>query len=71
MEDNPHMFKKLANNNPPMYDVAPNLKAFEEWKRGMKKLSDALQCPEEWRVGVARFYLSDEADFWWATLRQH
>jgi len=61
-KDNLHMFKKLANLNSPMYDGAPKPKAFEDWIRGMENLFDALQCPEEWRVGLARFYLRDEAD---------
>ena len=45
MEDNLHMFKKLANHNPPMYDGAPNLKAFKDSIPSMEKLFDALQSP--------------------------
>ena len=69
LEDNLYMFKKLANLNPPTYDGTPNPKAFENWIRGMKKLFDAPQCPEEWRVGFAGFYLRGKADLWWATIR--
>ena len=47
MEDNLHMFKKLANLNPPTYDGTSNPKAFEDWIRGMEKQFDALQCSEE------------------------
>jgi len=47
IKDNSHMFKTLANHNPPMYNSVTNLKAFEDWIRGMKKLFDALQCPED------------------------
>jgi len=36
----------------------------------MEKLFDTLQCPEEWRVGFAGFYLREEADLWWATVRK-
>jgi len=46
-EDNSHMFKRLANCNPPVYGGAPKAKAFEDWIRGMKKLFDALQCPKK------------------------
>ena len=63
MEDNSHMLKKLANHSSPTYDSAPKPNAFEDWIRGMKKLFDALQCPEEWRIGFPGFYLRDEADF--------
>jgi len=31
LEDNSHMFKKLANLNPPIYDGTLNPKAFEDW----------------------------------------
>ena len=31
---------------------------------------DALQCPEEWKVGFAVFYLKDKADLWWAIVRE-
>jgi len=34
----------------------------------MKKLFDALQCPEDWRVGFVGFYLREEVDLWWATV---
>jgi len=47
LEDNSHMFKKLASQHPPTYDGVPNLKAFEDWVRGIEKLFDALQCPKE------------------------
>ena len=38
--------------------------------RGMEKLFDMLQCPEEWKVGFAVFYVRDKADLWWATVRE-
>ena len=68
-EDNSHMFKKLASLHSPTYDGAPNPKAFKDWVRGMEKLFDALQCSEERRVGFTGFYLKDEANLWWATVR--
>ena len=36
----------------------------------MEKLFNALQCPKEWKVGFAVFYLKDKADLWWATVRE-
>jgi len=42
LEDNSHMFKKLASPHPPTYDGAPNPKAFEDLMRGMEKLLNAL-----------------------------
>ena len=69
LEDNSYMFKKLANLHPPTYDGTSNLKAFKDWIRGIEKLFDTLQYPEEWRVGFARFYLREEVDLWWATVR--
>jgi len=66
-EDNSYMFKQF---HPPVYDGTPDPKTFEDWIRGMEKLFDALQCPEEWKVGFAVFYLKDKADLWWATVRE-
>jgi len=63
------MFKKLASFHPPTYDGAPNPKAFEYWVQGMEKLFDTLHYPEEWRVGFVGFHLREEADLWWATVR--
>jgi len=30
----------------------------------MEKLFDALQCPEEWKVGFIVSYLKDKEDLW-------
>ena len=46
-KDNSYMFKRFASHNPPIYDGAPNPKAFEDSIRGMEKLFNALQCPKE------------------------
>ena len=63
-EDNSYMLKRLASHNPSMYDGVPNTKAFFYWIRGMEKLFETLQFPEECRIGLAVFYLKDEADLW-------
>jgi len=34
-----------------------------------KKLFNALQCPKEWRVEFVGFYLKEEADLWWDTMK--
>ena len=64
------MFKRLASHNPPVYDGTPNPKAFEDWIRGREKLFYVLLCPEEWRAGFAVLYLRDDADLWWAIVRE-
>ena len=46
-EDNSYMFKRFMSHHPPIYDGTPNPEIFEDWIRGMDKLSNALQCPEE------------------------
>jgi len=63
------MFKRFVSHHSPIYDGTPSPKTFENWIRGMEKLFDALQCPEEWKVGFAVFYLKDKADLWWAMVR--
>ena len=52
-EDNSNMFKRFATHHQPIYNGTPDTKNFEDWIRGMEKLFDALQCPEEWKVGGA------------------
>ena len=69
-EDNSHMFKRFSSHHPPVYNGTPDPKTFEDCIRGMEKLFDALQCPEEWKVGFAVFYLKDKANLWWATARK-
>ena len=69
-EDNSYTFKRFARHNSPVYDVTPDPKAFEDWIRGMEKLFDALQCPEEWKVGFAVFYLKDKVNLRWASKRE-
>jgi len=63
-EDNSYMFKRLTSHYPLIYDGTPTPKSFEDWIRVMEKLVDTLQCPEEWKVGFAVFYLKDKADLW-------
>jgi len=67
-EDNPYMFKRFASHHPPVYDGTLDPKTFKGWIRGIEKQFNALQCPEEWNVGFAMFYLKDKADLWWATV---
>ena len=45
--NNSYMFKRFASHHPSIYDSTPNPKTFEDWIRGIEKLFDALQCPEE------------------------
>jgi len=47
------MFKRFVSHNPPMYNGIPNPKTFMDWIQGTWQLFDALQCPEQWKVGIA------------------
>jgi len=69
-KDNSYMFKKLASHNLSMYNGAPDPRAFKDWIQGIEKLFDALQCSKDCMEGFAIFYLKDEADLWWATIRE-
>jgi len=69
-EDNSYIFKRFTSHHPPIYDGTLDLKTFKDWIRGMVKLFDALQCPEEWKMGFVVFYLKDKADLWWAIVRE-
>jgi len=69
-ENNSYTFKRFASHRPPIYDSTPDPKIFEDWIRGIEKLFDVLQCPKEWKLGFTIFYLKDEADLWWVTVRE-
>ena len=69
LQDNSHMFKKSTNLHPATYDGVLNRKVFDDRIRGMKKLFDTLQYPEEWSKGFVGLYLGEEAGLWWATMR--
>jgi len=69
-EDNSYMFKRFASHHPPIYDGPSDPITFENWIRGIEKLFDALQCPEDWKVGFAVLYLKDKVDLWWGTMRE-
>ena len=45
--DNSYIFKRLASHNSPIYNGIPDSKTFKDWTRGMEKLFNTLQCPEE------------------------
>ena len=60
--DNSYLFRVFTSHCLSSYDGTPNPKASEDWIQGMEKLFDALQCPDEWEVGFAVFYLMDKAD---------
>ena len=61
-EDNSYMFKRFASHHPPIYDGTPDPKTFKDWIRGMEKLFNALQCPEEWKIKFTVFCLKDQVD---------
>jgi len=46
-EDNFYTFKRFTSHHPPIYDGTLDPKTFEGLIRGMEKLFDALQRPEE------------------------
>jgi len=69
-EDNSYMFKRFASHHPPVYDATPDPKTFEDLIKGIEKLFNALQCPDDWKVGFVLFYLKGKADLWWGRVRK-
>ncbi|XP_056691541.1 uncharacterized protein [Spinacia oleracea] len=63
--ENASMFKKFSSLNPPSYDGKPDPVEFEDWINRIDQLFETLQCPKEWRVDFAVFYLTGQASLWW------
>ena len=55
-------FKALI---PPVFRGGINFLDAKHWLKEVKKILDVLEVPEERRVSLASFMLSDEADSWW------
>ena len=55
-------FKALV---PPVFRGGINFLEAEHWLKGVKKILDVLEVPEERRVSLASFMLRDKADSWW------
>ncbi|KAJ9671050.1 hypothetical protein PVL29_027171 [Vitis rotundifolia] len=59
-------FKALT---PPIFRGGPNFLEAKNWMKEIKKILDVIAVPEEMRVSLAFFMLSDEADNWWDMMK--
>ena len=55
--------------NPKVYDGNLDLVELEDWISGMEKIFTVVEVPEEKKVNILTFYLVDEADIWWSTVK--
>jgi len=53
---------RVARCNPKVYDGSYDPVVLEEWTRGMEKIFTVVEVPEEKKVSVGTYYLTDEAD---------
>ncbi|CAH9082761.1 unnamed protein product, partial [Cuscuta europaea] len=60
-----NMESRVAARNPPSTLGQEDPIILENWIRTFDKMFNAIHCPEEQRVGVAVYYLHEEADKWW------
>ena len=61
----PNYFKRVSEAKLPTYDGSPEPRDLENWIREIEKVSDAVGCPEEYKVVNGAYYLWDQADLWW------
>ena len=62
-------YLSLVNKyQPPTYAGQEDPTKLEGWIRAFDKLLDAVNCPEDRKVGVSAYYLEDAADEWWRNL---
>jgi len=41
----------------------------EEWIRGMENIFAVIEVPEEKKVNIMTFYLTEKANIWWSTVK--
>ena len=60
------MSKRISQSKPFPFDGKGEPSELENWLREFDKLFDVVECLEELKVNQAAFYLTGEADYWWA-----
>ena len=60
---------RIAGHNPKIYDGELDPVELEYRIRGMEKIFAAVKVPREENVSIGTFYLPDEADTWWSTVK--
>ncbi|XP_061369407.1 uncharacterized protein LOC133312245, partial [Gastrolobium bilobum] len=63
------IFKRVASHHPPTYKGTIDPVALENWIRDMEKLYEVTNCPENMKISIGSFYLKEEADSWWSTVK--
>ena len=65
-EQSSEMSKSISQTKPSPFDGKEELSEVEHRLREFDKLFDVVECLEELKVNQAAFYLTGEADYWWA-----
>ena len=60
---------RVARRNPKTYGGRYNPMELDEWIKTIEKIFVITKVPEEKRVNIGTFYLTEEADIWWNTVR--
>ena len=63
------IFKRVASHHTPTYKGTIDPIALENWIRDMEKLYEVTNCPENMKICIGSFYLKEEADSWWSTMK--
>jgi len=60
---------RVARQNPKVYDGSYDPVVLEEWIKGMEKIFTVVEVLEEKKVDIGTYYLTNEADIWWTTVK--
>nr|XP_010937346.1 uncharacterized protein LOC105056735 [Elaeis guineensis] len=62
-------YERFRRLNPPLFEDGSDPMAAETWIQDMEKMFDALQYPENAKVGLAVPMLKGNAEFWWTAIK--
>jgi len=60
---------KVARCTPKVYVEKYDIVELEEWIRRREKIFTVVEVPDEKQVNIGMFYLIEESDIWWNTVK--
>ncbi|MEJ1821087.1 retroviral-like aspartic protease family protein [Escherichia coli] len=65
-----HAIESFRRQNPPTFDGLGEPIDAENWIRSTERIFEYIGCEEAEKLNCAIFQLTDEADFWWESVRR-
>ncbi|XP_074294046.1 uncharacterized protein LOC141621417 [Silene latifolia] len=64
------MSEAVQKKRPPSFTGKGDPNELDNWVREMEKIFMAIGCPVEFQARIAVYYLKEEADVWWETIKE-